>query len=209
MLESRVGKRSPLSIPELTCIDYPGLDGPTGCLGPKLDIFNPTWPSTCPFVTTVGATKLYPGHTVSSGESAANDLAGFPYSSAYSSGGGFSNIYSIPEYQADAVATYFKKHAPEHPYYNALLSDTGDIKLLPDVGALAGSTGGIYNRLGRGYPDVSANGDNIAVSSLPTPIYTAEIKNRSTSASRMGFRAGHQLARRSSPAWSTGSTRSA
>lgn len=36
--------------------DYPypyGFDGPTGCLGPELDIFNPTWPSESI------ATKLY------------------------------------------------------------------------------------------------------------------------------------------------------
>jgi tripeptidyl-peptidase-1 len=174
-----------------------------------LDIFNPTWPSTCPFVTTVGATKLYPGHTVTEGESAANDPAGFPYSSAYSSGGGFSNIYSIPEYQADAVATYFKKHASAYPYYSALFNDTGDIKLLPDVGALAGSTGGIYNRIGRGYPDVSANGDNIAVRFFFHPLFTANIRTRSTSARRTGSREGHRRARHSSPAWSTGSTRSA
>jgi hypothetical protein len=37
--------------------------------------------------------------------------------------------------------------------------------LYPDIGALAGSSGGIYNRIGRGIPDVSAVGDNIAVSS--------------------------------------------
>ena len=41
--------------------------------------------------------------------------------------------------------------------------NTTDIKQLPDIGALAGTSGGIYNRIGRGIPDVSANGDNIAV----------------------------------------------
>jgi len=82
----------------------------------------------------------------------------------YSSGGGFSNIYPIPKYQASAVSTFFEKHNPPYPYYSALSADTEDIKLLPDIGALAGSSGGIYNRIGRGIPDVSANGDNIAVS---------------------------------------------
>jgi tripeptidyl-peptidase-1 len=91
---------------KLTRTDYPapyGIDGPTGCLGQNLDIFNPTWPGTCPFVTSVGATKVYPGYTVSDPESAVYDPAGFPYAVNYSSGGGFSNLYSIPDYQADAV----------------------------------------------------------------------------------------------------------
>jgi tripeptidyl-peptidase-1 len=186
---SQVRSGLPTFHSKLTHLDYPapyGIDGPTGCLGPNLDIFNPTWPGTCPFVTSVGATKVYPGYTVSDPESAVYDPAGFPYSVNYSSGGGFSNLYSIPEYQADAVATYFKKHDPKYPYYSALAPDTGDIRLLPDVGALAGSTGGIYNRIGRGIPDVSANGDNIAVyvggnfslsggTSASTPIFASVI----------------------------------
>jgi tripeptidyl-peptidase I len=149
-----------------TYIGYPapyGIDGPTGCLGPGLNIFNPTWPGTCPYVTSVGATKVYPGYTVSDPESAVYDPAGDPYAVNYSSGGGFSNVYPIPDYQAAQVATFFKQHNPPYPYYSALSNNTGDIKLLPDVGALAGSTGGIYNRIGRGIPDVAANGDNIAV----------------------------------------------
>lgn len=52
--------------------------------------------------------------------------------------------------------------------------------------ALAGDTGGIYNRIGRGVPDVAANGDNIAVyvggefqlsggTSAATPIFASVI----------------------------------
>jgi tripeptidyl-peptidase-1 len=58
----------------------------------------------CPYVTTVGATKVYPGQTVSDPESVANDPFEDPYPEAYSSGGGFSNIYPIPYYQISAVA---------------------------------------------------------------------------------------------------------
>jgi tripeptidyl-peptidase-1 len=83
----------------------------------------------------------------------------------FSSGGGFSNIYPIPKYQQSVVATFFDKRNPPYPSYSALSNNTDDIRKLPDVGALAGSTGGIYNRIGRGIPDVSANGDNIAVRS--------------------------------------------
>lgn len=73
-------------------------------------------------------------------------------------------MYPIPKYQQSAVATFFKKHNPPYPYYSALAGDTNNITKLPDIGALAGSSGGIYNRIGRGIPDVAANGDNIAVS---------------------------------------------
>lgn len=96
----------------------------------------------------MGATKVYPGQTVYEPESAANDLAGHPFHSAFSSGGGFSNIFSIPSYQKSAVATYFANHNPPYPYY--------------ENGNYNSSNGGLYNRNGRGIPDVAANGDNIA-----------------------------------------------
>ncbi|KAH8775152.1 peptidase S8/S53 domain-containing protein [Hyaloscypha finlandica] len=118
---------------------FGGTDGPTGCLGPKGNIFNATWPGTCPFITSVGVTKVYPGYTVNDPASAVLDPA-FP---SYSSGGGFSIIYPIPDYQAKAAATYFDKHSPPYPYYSALSR--------------------IRVRIGRGIPDVSVNGDNDAV----------------------------------------------
>ncbi|CAG8952783.1 hypothetical protein HYFRA_00009028 [Hymenoscyphus fraxineus] len=162
------------------------IDGPTGCLGPNLNIFNPTWPGTCPFVTSVGATKVYPGYSVTDPESAVFDPAGHPYSVNYSSGGGFSNIYPVPDYQASAVSTFFADHEPAYPYYSQLASDTGNISEKVDIAALSSNTTGIYNRLGRGIPDISANGDNIAIysagrirlsggTSASAPIFSAVI----------------------------------
>lgn len=55
----------------------------------------------------------------------------------FQSGGGFSNVFHQPEYQKTAVDPYLQNHAP------AYWKDT-------------------YNRTGRGYPDVSAVGFNIA-----------------------------------------------
>ena len=176
----------------------PANPAPNGCLGSDNTIFNPRFPDkyvkfcashpikcllnvfdSCPYLTVVGATKVYPGFTVFEPESAANDPAGAPYSSAYSTGGGFSNIYSVPPWQQSAVDMYvlthftynllhpihrvrvvsptdlikhdryFEDHSPPYPYYSG--NDT------------LGANGGLYNRSGRGYPDVSANGDNIAV----------------------------------------------
>ncbi|KAF2171470.1 hypothetical protein M409DRAFT_63728 [Zasmidium cellare ATCC 36951] len=165
-----------------------GDNGPSGCLGPNDDIFNPTWPVNCPYVTSVGATKVYPGSSVfdAQPESAVYDPAGHPYQSNYSSGGGFSNVYGIPSFQKSAVATYFADHDPGLPYYSGLAKDSSDVYAHPDVAALAGSSGGIYNRIGRGIPDVAANGDNIATyalgsfalhggTSASTPIFSAII----------------------------------
>lgn len=48
------------------------------------------------------------------------------------------------------MSSYFENYNPPYPYYegNGLSSANGS---------------GVYNRLGRGYPDVAANGDNIVV----------------------------------------------
>lgn len=141
-------------------------DGPTGCLGPEGRVFNPTWPDNCPWVTSVGATKVYPGHSVYEyqPESAVYDPAGHPYAVNYSSGGGFSNVYPVADYQKSAVASYFANHNPPYAYYSVLVTNTSDI---PDLGngtySPGGVPGGVYNRIGRGTPDVAANGDNIAV----------------------------------------------
>ncbi|GAM88207.1 hypothetical protein ANO11243_062380 [Dothideomycetidae sp. 11243] len=121
-----------------------GDQSPNGCLN-NGTVFSPADPNSCPWLTNVGATKIYPGNGPFDPESAANDPKGHPYHSAFASGGGFSNIYPIPDYQKDAVATYFSEHDPAYPYYSG--SSFGN---------------GLYNRTGRGYPDVAANGDNIA-----------------------------------------------
>ncbi|TVY55396.1 Aorsin, partial [Lachnellula suecica] len=112
-----------------------------GCLGGNHTIFNPAWPNSCPYLTNVGATKVYPGKTTSDPESAVVDPAGHPYRDAYSSGGGFSNIYPIPDYQKDAVAKFYNDHEPKYPHYSH---------------GVLGEGGGLYNRSGRGYPDVAA-----------------------------------------------------
>ncbi|KAL5374438.1 hypothetical protein DPSP01_011967 [Paraphaeosphaeria sporulosa] len=126
--------------------DLPKPDSPNGCLR-NGTVFTPGHPNTCPWLTSVGATKVYPGKTVFDPESAANDLAGDPYYFPYSSGGGFSNIFGVPKYQSEAVKGYFEIADPGYPYYY-----DGNWK----------NSTGLYNRNGRGFPDVAANGDNIA-----------------------------------------------
>ena len=89
------------------------------------------------------ATQITPGNSVYDPE----DAAHFFGRSSVSSGGGFSNIFPIPGYQSEAVATYFEDHNPPYPYY---------------YDGQYNGTNGIYNRNGRGIPDVAANGNYIA-----------------------------------------------
>ena len=118
----------------------PGDGSPNGCLGNDTTIFNPTFPVSCPYLTAVGATTILPGKTVHDPESAVT---------SFGSGGGFSNIYNAPDYQTVAVGEYFYNHDPGYKYYEG--------------GQNIGQNGGIYNRIGRGFPDVAALGDNIIV----------------------------------------------
>ncbi|KAF2152152.1 putative alkaline serine protease AorO [Myriangium duriaei CBS 260.36] len=113
-----------------------------GCLG-KGQIFNPDFPASCPYLTAVGATYLPPGASANGDQEVA--VTRFP------SGGGFSNIYDQPSYQASSVQSYFANHNPPYPYYSSTNNNS------------FGANGGIYNRNGRGYPDVAAIGDNVVV----------------------------------------------
>lgn len=122
----------------------PGDGGPNGCLGPEGKIFNPQYPSNCPYVTSVGGTQLYADQTVLDKESVMQvNLGGS--AANFSSSGGFSNYFPQPSYQTAAVAHYFARHDPPYPYYSELHVDVNTTK-------------GLYNRIGRAYPDVASNG---------------------------------------------------
>ncbi|KAH9163505.1 subtilisin-like protein [Lactarius sanguifluus] len=75
--------------------------------------FTPTFPASCPWVTSVGGTVLHN-----------------PEVAMYMSGGGFSMHFTRPNYQEDVVA--------------------------PFLGSLGNEHAGLYNPLGRGIPDISA-----------------------------------------------------
>ena len=94
--------------------------------------FNPSFPGTCPYITSVGATQIVPGASVTQPEEACETVI--------FSGGGFSNVFPLPSYQAAAVGNFFKNFPP--PY-----------------------TAQQYNnsQQTRGFPDVSANGANYVV----------------------------------------------
>ncbi|OSD03903.1 family S53 protease [Trametes coccinea BRFM310] len=97
-----------------------GDGGVSGSQSQSCTTFIPTFPSGCPFVTSVGA-------TTGIGPETAADF----------SGGGFSNIFAQPSFQSGAVSTF--------------------------LNALGRTNAGKFNAAGRGFPDISAQGENVEI----------------------------------------------
>ncbi|KKY15785.1 putative tripeptidyl-peptidase 1 precursor [Diplodia seriata] len=96
--------------------------------------FIPDFPASCPYVTTVGATHEFEPEVVAYRPSY-TDATGRVHN-AYSSGGGFSNYFARPAYQEEVVAKYIE--------------------------GLEGEFDGLYNKSGRAYPDIAAQGQYFA-----------------------------------------------
>ena len=126
------------------CVDRSSVD-PAATQG---TVFNPQFPNTCPYVLSVGATQLSSNQTIGDPESALLQPDLSSGAATFSSSGGFSNYESTPDYQGDAVSTYLSSYAPDYPTYE--YTDSSSIQ----------NSDGLYNRAGRGIPDVSANGAN-------------------------------------------------
>ncbi len=95
--------------------------------GSRKRAFLPSFPATCPFVTAVGSTRhINP------------EMVAFDARTDFVSGGGFSNYFSRPSYQNQAVSVYLEDH-------------------------LGSQFDGLYNREGRGIPDISAQGYHYVV----------------------------------------------
>ena len=134
-------------------------------------VFNPQSLDSCPYVLSVGATQVNANETVHDPESAAVYSSGdVPPLHYGGTGGGFSNYFPAPSYQNAALDMYFSNYNPGYATYNY----TGYSSI--------GANGGIYNRAGRGFPDVSANGNNFLLfvanevsfsggTSMSTPIW--------------------------------------
>ncbi|KAI9845406.1 MAG: hypothetical protein M1837_004884 [Sclerophora amabilis] len=95
-------------------------------------LFNPSFPGSCPYVTSVGATQVNPGASVLDPESACQQVI--------FSGGGFSNVFPLPSYQAEAVKNFYANYPP--PYGADRYNNSQNV---------------------RGFPDISANGANYVV----------------------------------------------
>ncbi|KAH8990283.1 subtilisin-like protein [Lactarius akahatsu] len=82
--------------------------------------FKPTFPASCPWVTAVGGTTRYE-----------------PEIAADLSGGGFSDYFKRPDYQDEAVTTFFENSGDQYH--------------------------GLYNASGRGFPDIAAQAFDIGI----------------------------------------------
>lgn len=138
-----------------------GNNGPNGesANGPHKAIFEPKFPASCPWVTSVGGT------TNLANEVAATSSTIPPFAATFytASGGGFSNLFEAPSWQREVTAEYISQHVPDS-YYNA----SG------------------FNARGRGIPDLSAFSTNMPTSvngvtlplagtSAATPLWAAVI----------------------------------
>lgn len=111
-----------------TCIDPEtgATDAPTGA-------FSPTWPASCPWITTVGGTSRSTSNCTSGHWEKAFRLE--DGDAVVTSGGGFSRAFPAPEYQKGAVEAYATLEAD---HLEGLAAEA----YLPDAN-------------GRGFPDVS------------------------------------------------------
>lgn len=98
------------------------LDSKDKYVDPNGKRFSPSFPANCPYITAVGGTTLLT-NDIKDGEQAVT---------TFGSGGGFSDIFPRPEYQAKAVNYYLKNYAP--PYGPDIFNSTG--RAFPDVSAL-------------------------------------------------------------------------
>jgi tripeptidyl-peptidase-1 len=113
----------------LSIIFASGDDG-AGCQGDGVTAqscdctFYPSFPATCPYVTTIGATRFLNGN---SGPEGAVE--------AFKSGGGFSQYFQIPTYQSSDVTSYLQSgvQMPEACAFNASGRATPDAAALGDV----------------------------------------------------------------------------
>lgn len=120
------------------CINGPGPNAPyqDGSLGGR---FNPSFPGTCPYITSVGATQVIPGTNIVKALASGTEPEQACETVIFS-GGGFSNVFPLPGYQSAAVKSYFQHHLP--PYSSSRYNNS---------------------RTTRGFPDISANGANYVV----------------------------------------------
>uniref|UniRef100_A0A3Q2ZWT5 Tripeptidyl-peptidase 1 n=1 Tax=Kryptolebias marmoratus TaxID=37003 RepID=A0A3Q2ZWT5_KRYMA len=111
-------------------------DSGAGCryLSKGQNTFRPSFPASSPYVTTVGGTSFK------------NPFKVTYEVTDYISGGGFSNIFSMPSYQASAVQGYLKSVAAKLP------------------------PASYFNASGRAYPDLAALSDNYWVVNNRIPI---------------------------------------
>lgn len=125
-----------------------GVGGAQGCLNDDGSFndgssgrFNPSFPGTCPYVLSVGATQVKSDTDIKEAVASGTQSEKACETSIYS-GGGFSNVFDLPSYQKSAVQNWFSDYPPSY--------DSDQFN---------------NSQKTRGFPDVSANGANYVVAS--------------------------------------------
>lgn len=95
-------------------------------VGASCSTFRVLESASCPYITAVGATQLPDGSAISTPEVAA--------SSSWSTGGGFSNIWPLPSWQASAMKTYYASYAPS--YTSTQYNNSRNVRGYPDISAI-------------------------------------------------------------------------
>jgi tripeptidyl-peptidase-1 len=134
-----------------------GVGTEQGCIAGPADpdvgtIFAPSFPQTCPFVLTVGSTELR--RQDPSAPPVEWEILEEVASTQFPSGGGFSNIWGVADYQRDSVQAYYDQVEATLPfgsYHQIIVNGSFDNVTRVDE---------VYHHGGRGFPDVAAVGEN-------------------------------------------------
>ncbi|KAI3322798.1 subtilisin-like protein [Xylariaceae sp. AK1471] len=90
--------------------------------GASFGRFSPLFPASCPWVTSVGGSALPAGGSVSDRQVVAYE---------FTPGGGFSDIFPLPSYQAATIASYYATHDPG--YNSSRYNNSQAARGFPDV----------------------------------------------------------------------------
>ncbi|KAI1750022.1 subtilisin-like protein [Xylaria castorea] len=126
-----------------------GVNGQCPTKADGSEVFAPDFASSCPYVLSVGSTEWdrFSNSTPPAPYEKLNEVA----TARFPSGGGFSNIFPLPPWQASYVNNYVDTVGKTLPFQS--------YSQFPPNGNFSRVTKGVYNRLGRAYPDVAAVGD--------------------------------------------------
>ncbi|KAK5174105.1 uncharacterized protein LTR77_001185 [Saxophila tyrrhenica] len=94
--------------------------------------FNPSFPGSCPWITSVGATQVKPHISLPNALASGTEPEKACETVIYS-GGGFSNVFPLPGYQRKEVTSYFANNMP--PYTSAQYNNSQETRGIPDISA--------------------------------------------------------------------------
>jgi tripeptidyl-peptidase I len=128
---------------------FEGDPTPSGCLGPKEDVFSPEFITDCPYIVAVGATEFVRKKSTAVQDGRFDERP----TTDFSSGGAFSNVFDAPDWQKMHVASYLGTTGPRLGFDGYEGGGTN----YSNVGVAVGK----FNKAGRGVPDVSMVGASV------------------------------------------------